>query len=510
MLRVFGRPIEGFDIALMNAKSGGRVDRRPVAYKHGAEWHSGVCTGNCTIGWNRSFAAVPNALCGNLILARAQQVRQQTQTSGRIKPLVFVALDTWGQHSGVLLNNALYAALAGMPGIDMFSFGPGWCGGPQTGGRSCGAGHFNIDVRPQCMDCNSVPPNDLPENRRDLQNVYGYARDYAEAVWRMPPAVVMEVAGQVQAVFPRVLDRVKDVALQRRPNFHRFGMDFRDMLRKQATRPAHVLLPLGHRGLDFEDRMSLANDGAAVVVAKTSPVQQPPVEDLRPAGGGGSHWWHDVLFSVPHTSTDMDGECAKRLRGGVSVRDLSIGDLIHSVHAWFREHASEVEALLPDLRGRQLTDQLAKQTAQWTEDLVLHHNYVDFGNLPMSIELLLLADTTTEDRGAVMFADHFHPDTTTTWARPAFGVARSGRGPANYRANIIELLLKTLPRDIVAILTRLAELLHNLIIAVYHGACTGTPEQEPAESSWSDFQWLAFRPYPKENDQYKDIQLKTY
>ena len=126
------------------------------------------------------------------------------------------------------------------------------------------------------------------------------------------------------AVFPTILDRVKDVVTSRRAPLRRFVITFDAQCRRLAQRAILETRPLACA--DEQRGVGLSILVPQLAASKPKPDDTDDIQPTTAPVNGLSMWWH----TYP------------------AVMDLSIAELVNDINAWF-----DVPATQPSVLGYQ-------------------------------------------------------------------------------------------------------------------------------------------------------------
>ena len=201
------------DVVLVYADAGGRHRTPPQG--EGAR-HAAMCDHNWANSlWNRSWGTSQNLICMALLCIKEREMEEARQL-GRDASFAIVWLGSPYRAAG-LMAWVLNAVLGRRVPTSIDYSGPALVGMVHT-----------------CHAC--CPPATPEKIRPDLRDIVAEGLFYYDCLSNMRRALILEMAACSQALFPRVLDRIKDVVAGRRPNLKRFAMTFDALCRLQARR----------------------------------------------------------------------------------------------------------------------------------------------------------------------------------------------------------------------------------------------------------------------------------
>ena len=233
---------------------------------------------------------------------------------------------------------------------------------------------------------------------------------YAKRIWNLPHRLLQEMALFARDDSPSTLDRVKDVVMQRRAEYRRFGRTFEDICSWQALRSQrrqHGSYPQGSSGWCF-DTSAVLKSGAVPIMEAHACVPSETNDHIVPRTTR-HRWWHGRAIEVPQ-------------KGAVCLLRMNVWSLATSFHQWCDINARQVDKNLPVLRARHLDDRTAKLLA--CEDTIPYSMppetpFVDFGNWSASLLLHYLIDIAPNANSGMCALFHAHTRWSGCgWLRP--------------------------------------------------------------------------------------------
>ena len=120
---------------------------------------------------------------------------------------------------------------------------------------------------------------------------------YAQHIWALPDALVQEMALFARMVFPKTLDRVKDVVMGRRPEFRRLGMSFPHKCRWLAAQlEQREEGSYSERSYGYGFDISAVRLREPVTLAMAAAARAHVSPDTL---AGPSQWWHGWILGLP-------------------------------------------------------------------------------------------------------------------------------------------------------------------------------------------------------------------